>query len=239
MLNLGDITAVVLAGGQGTRLRAALPQVPKVLAPVAGRPFLAHLLEQLTRAGLKRAVLCTGYQGDRVRDALGETWGDMALAYSQEEAPLGTGGALRLSLPLLDSPLWLVMNGDSYCGADLAAYARWHQERGAGLSLLLARVENCARFGRVSLQDGGQVLGFAEKDGRNAPGLINAGIYLMERRVIEELPPGRELSLERQVFPDWIGRGLGGLIAPGPFLDIGTPESHARAEGFFGALERP
>jgi histidinol-phosphate phosphatase family protein len=226
-------TAAILAGGLGTRLRPVISDRPKVLAPVNGRPFLAYLLNQLLEAGVRRVVLCTGYLGEQVRQIFGDRYGALSLVYSQESEPLGTGGALRLALPLLDSDPVLVMNGDSYCQVDLNAFLRWHKERRATASLLLTWVSNTGRYGRVLVNEEGIVQSFKEKGGTRGAGFINAGIYLLSREVLQSIPAHTVVSLEHQVFPSWIGRGLYGYAGGSSFLDIGTPESYAAAQRFF------
>jgi NDP-sugar pyrophosphorylase family protein len=230
--NLSQTTAIILAGGLGMRLRAAVADRPKVLAAVAGRPFLAYLLEQIEAAGILRAILCTGYRGEQVRAAFGPRFGRISLEYSQEAEPRGTGGALALAAGLCQSDQVLAMNGDSYCRADLAVFASTHGRQKAKASLLLTQVEEGSRFGRVCLGAEGAILNFEEKGGAGGPACINAGIYLIQRPLLDSIPTGRAISLEREVFPQWMGRGLFGQIVPGPFLDIGTPESYARAERF-------
>jgi NDP-sugar pyrophosphorylase family protein len=231
---LAGATAAILAGGLGTRLRGVVADRPKVLAEVRGRPFLAFLLDQLRAAGVGRAVLCTGYRGEQVRAAFGDRHGSLDLAYSQEPLPLGTGGALRRALPLLPSDPILVLNGDSFCDADLEGFWNWHLSQRAAASLLLVRVPDTARYGRVQVQEDGRVLRFEEKADAGGPGWINAGIYLLRRSLVLEVPQGCTVSLERELFPAWIGRGLCGHASAGRFLDIGTPESYALAEQFFG-----
>ncbi len=226
---LGAVTAAVLAGGLGTRLRSVVADRPKALASVAGRPFLAYLLDRLAEAGVRRAVLCTGYLGDQVQAALGERHHGMALDYSREPEPLGTGGGLRLALPLLATEWVVALNGDSFCTVDLPRFFRWHRRRGACASLLLARVEDTARYGRVRLARDGAVRSFQEKDGPSGPGWISAGVYVLSRDLVSEIPAGRPVSMERDVFPSWIGRGLYGFRGGSSLLDIGTPESYARS----------
>ncbi len=235
---LEDVTAVVLAGGSGTRLRPALSHRPKVLAPVRGRPFLAHLLAQLASWGVRRAVLCTGHRADMVEDAFGPACGTVELVYSVEDSPLGTGGALRRALSHLDSPTVLALNGDSICEADLAAFRRWHDERASASTLLLVHRSDTARSGRVEIGDDGRIEAFHEKDGANVPGWINAGVYLLARERVAEIAPLRAVSIERDVFPAWIGRGLLGYRTEARFLDIGTPDSYRRAEAFLDALRQ-
>lgn len=229
---LSEITAVVLAGGFGTRLRPAVDDRPKVLALVNGRPFLSHLLDQLTRAGVRRAVLCTGYLGDQVQDTFGTAYGPLLLGYSRETTPLGTAGAVRRGLNSTASDPVLVMNGDSYCQVDLTAFMRWHQERPASGSLVLTHVRDVARYGQVHVAADGAVQRFEEKVASAPGGWINAGIYLLSRRLVAAVPEDRCVSIEREVFPTWIGRGLYGYSAGGRFLDIGTPASYAEASTF-------
>jgi NDP-sugar pyrophosphorylase family protein len=236
MTELSEVTAAILVGGLGTRLRCVVADRPKVLAEVLGRPFLSYLLDPITQAGVPEAVLCTGYMGEQVRDAFGDSYRGMKLTYSKEASPLGTGGALRLALPLLATPRAVVFNGDSYCPTDLRGMWGRHERAGARATMLLVEVPDTSRFGRVETDAEGRVIRYEEKGGRPAPGWINAGVYLMDRAVVESIPTGRPVSLEREVFPAWIGRGLCGHRGPGPFLDIGTPESYREAERFFGGL---
>jgi D-glycero-alpha-D-manno-heptose 1-phosphate guanylyltransferase len=232
--NLKDLaTAAILAGGLGTRLRSVVADRPKVLAAVRGKPFLAYLLDCLADVGVDRVVLCTGYMGDLVRETFGDSYRSLQILYSQEPYQLGTGGALGLALPLLHDKTILVMNGDSFCQADLAQFWAWHRERSAQASLLLTQVPDTSRYGRVQTDEAGAVWKFEEKGDTRGPGWINAGIYAIERALLESIPSDCAVSLERDLFPQWIGRGLYGYPNSGQFLDIGTPESYAIAEAFF------
>ena len=233
MDDLAGVTAAILAGGLGTRLSAVVADRPKVLAPVAGRPFLAYLLGQLARAGLTQVVLCTGYLGEQVQAALGETFQGLKLTYSKEPTPLGTGGALWLALPHFKSETVLVLNGDSYCEVDLRALWAWHAARGAQGTLVLAKKRHTARYGRVEAAPDDSIKNFVEKGGQGGPGWINAGIYLLSRLLLQTVPANRLVSLEQEMFPAWVGRGLFGYKTGGRFLDIGTPRAYGRAPGFF------
>lgn len=227
-------SAVVLAGGLGTRLREAVADRPKVLAPVCGRPFLFHLLDDLQAAGVRETVLCISYMAEAVRGTVGDRYGSMAIRYSVEETPLGTGGALRQALPLVGSETCLVANGDSLFRTDLGRFWSWHLARELPASLLLTRVDDASRFGRVEVDDLGRIVRFAEKDGVASPGWINAGIYLLHRSRLSGIPPGHAISLEKDIFPQLLPRGLFGLAAEGLFMDIGTPESYRWAETALG-----
>ncbi|NLC70793.1 MAG: galactokinase, partial [Desulfuromonadaceae bacterium] len=153
--------------------------------------------------------------------------------YSQEASPLGTAGALRLALPLLKSESALVVNGDSFCDADLRGFWEWHRGREADASMLLVEVPDTRRYGRVSVDNEGRVIRFEEKNEEGAPGWINAGIYLIRRRLLEKLPEKQNVSLERDVFPAFLRKGLFGFQSKARFLDIGTPQSYQSASRFF------
>lgn len=234
MADLGQCTAAILAGGLGTRLRSVVADRPKVMAEVRGQPFLAYLLEQLAQAGFKHTVLCTGYLGEQVKATFGDTYSSLHLQYSQESSPLGTAGALQLALPLFQSEQVLVINGDSFCHANLSDFWAWYQaKKDAEAALLLTQVPDTKRYGRVQVEPSGQVLKFEEKGGTEGSGWINAGIYLLERRLLSTIPQNGAVSLETEMFPDWIGQGLYGYCSQGRFLDIGTPESYAMVDNFF------
>jgi len=226
-------TAMILAGGVGSRLRSVVSDRPKVLAAIHGRPFLTYLLDVLEDAGLRQVVLCTGYMAESVEAALGATYGAMRLVYSRETTPLGTGGAIRSALDMVEAASVLIMNGDSFCEADLPAMADIHRQRQANATIVLTEVPDTGRFGRVRIDDTGRLLEFEEKGLHAGPGWINAGIYLVQRQLLESIPAGRAVSLERDAFPRWIGQGIFGYPVQGRFLDIGTPESFAAAEAFF------
>jgi NDP-sugar pyrophosphorylase family protein len=232
--DLTDVTAVILAGGLGSRLHSVVADRPKALADIRGKPFLTYLFEQLVAGGLRDIVLCTGYLGDQISRLFGERYGSLRLVYSREPEPLGTAGALRLALPLLKSDSVLVMNGDSYCDANFQELRDWHNRRRANATLLLTEASDSRRFGRVQVSDDGAVTDFDEKDERSGPGWINSGIYLLTRRMLTEVPAERPVSLETEIFPAWIGRGLYGFRKRARFVDIGTPESYAGAQWFFG-----
>ncbi len=233
MESIFGITAVILAGGLGTRLRPVVSDRPKIMADVAGRPFLAYLLEQIASAGIRNAVICTGYMAGRIRDCFGDTFGPLKITYSREYEPLGTGGALRLALPFLASDTVLVANGDSYVDADLNVFADWFAEKDRQAAILLTRVGDTSRYGRVRLNEDKSIASFEEKCENPHPGWINAGVYLIKKAAISLVPAGQFYSLERSFFDSLIGKGLFGFCTEAKFVDIGTPESYAIAESFF------
>ncbi len=228
------IDAIVLAGGTGTRLRSVVRDRPKPMAEVAGRPFVEWLLLALRAQGLRRVVLATGYKGEMVASYFGDGARlGLELAYAREEVPLGTGGAVRNALPLTTTARVLALNGDSFCPFDVGRLAAAHEARGAAATLWLVGMDDCRRYGAVERAGDGRVLSFREKSPDLGAGLINAGVYLFARAALDAIPAGAPVSLESDVFPALIGRGLYAAVGDGPFLDIGTPESYGSAEAFF------
>jgi D-glycero-alpha-D-manno-heptose 1-phosphate guanylyltransferase len=230
--------AAILAGGLGTRLRSVVADRPKVMALVAGRPFITHLLDQLAEAGIKKTVLCTGYLAGMIRDELGDSFRGMELDYSVEASPLGTGGALRLAAGQLSGEQLLVLNGDSYCECRLAEFGAGHRASEAYAALALAQVPDVSRFGSVVTGAASLVESFREKGGDSGPGWINAGIYLLPMDLVREIPPEREVSLEREIFPDLLARGLYGHHCTGQFIDIGIPMEYQRSQLLFSEKTR-
>ncbi len=227
-------SAIILAGGLGTRLRTVLSDRPKVLAPVAGRHFLSYLLDQLADANFRHVVLCTGYLGNQVREVFGSRFRRLELCYSEETEPRGTAGALREALPLLRGDTALVLNGDSYCQTDLPAFLKWHQEKHSQASLVLARVPDVSCFGSVEFDDEQRIQRFGEKS-KSGSGWINAGIYAISKRLIASIQNHEPVSIERECFPAWIAGGIFAYPADanGRFLDIGTPTTLQSAQEFF------
>jgi len=233
MIPSADITAIILAGGLGTRLREVVCDRPKVLATVNERPFLQYLLDQLLENGIRQAVLGTGYMGEQVESAFGNQYRTLQLSYSREPRPLGTAGALRHALPLLGTEELLVLNGDSFCDFDYQGFRAFHRKKGASMSLCLARVPDVARYGAVQVDQQGRITDFVEKGALAGAGSINAGIYLLKRAVIESVPAAGAVSLEKEVIPELIGAGLFGFRTRGRFIDIGVPEDYKAAQEFF------
>jgi D-glycero-alpha-D-manno-heptose 1-phosphate guanylyltransferase len=235
---LKEVTTAILAGGLGSRLRPTVTGCPKALANIGGRPFLTYLFDQLIAAEAREVVLCTGYLGDQIRRVFGDSYDVLHLSYSQESSPLGTAGALRLALPLFNSNPVLIMNGDSYCDANFRDFWYWHGSRHSNASLLLTEIFDTERFGQVQVDRDGKIIDFKEKGSGKSPAWINAGIYLVNRRLLEEIPGNCAVSLETEIFPMWIGRGLYGFPSESRFVDIGTPEAYAGAESFFSTVRR-
>jgi mannose-1-phosphate guanylyltransferase len=225
--------AVVLAGGEGTRLRPLTLTTPKPVIPLAGRPFLSFMLDWLARHGVDEALLALGYKSDEVHRVLGEEQHGMRLRYLIEEEPLGTAGPLRLAADeglLVDSGPVLVVNGDCLTDFDLTSQLRQHEATGASGTIALAAVEDTASYGVVPTKDDGEVEAFLEKQPGPAPtNRINAGTYVLDRSVVDTIPSGRAVSIEREIFPGLVGHGLYGFPFDGYWIDIGTPERYLEA----------
>lgn len=234
---LASIDVLVLAGGLGTRIRPVLGDVPKVLAPIAGKPYLDYLLDWLRQFGIRRIVLGLGHRADAVLAHLqARPAGGLDIATVIEPAPLGTAGAIRLARSELHSDPVLVMNGDSFADVDLGRFLASHRRAKARGNILCAMVEDAGRYGRVILDGGGHIQSFAEKNvSFHGAALVNAGVYLLSADLLDEIAAGHAVSLERDVFERMPPGSLAAFTECRRFIDIGTPESLAWAGEVFGA----
>ena len=235
---MNDIKAIMLVGGLGTRLRSVVSSTPKVLASIGEKSFLELLVRQLRSQGIRKLVMCTGYLAEQIETRFGDgrKW-DVSIEYSKEEMPLGTAGAVKLAQRnLQDSPEFLVLNGDSFLEIDFQSLVAFHRgHEGAMASMAVLRVENASRYGTVDMDATGRVTGFAEKTGREVPGLVNGGIYVFNRSVLQHISEG-SASMERDVFPRLLAQGVYGQEQRGMFIDIGTPADYARAQELLRSL---
>ena len=228
---LADIDVAVLAGGLGTRVQAALKDTPKVLAPIAGRPYLDHLLDWLLGYGVRRVVLCLGHLGDAVLEHIRANPVDGCdLVPVVEAVSLGTAGALRQARQAFRSDPVLVLNGDSFVDADLCAFLESYRASGAEGSILCAEVEDAGHYGRVNISPEERIRSFVEKDSRNTgPGPVSAGVYLLSAALLDRIAAGSGRSLEHDVFEALPRGSLHAMSGRFAFVDIGTPESLAKA----------
>ncbi len=223
--------ALILAGGEGTRLRPLTSTVPKPVVPLVDRPFIAFMLAWLRGHGVDDIVISCGHMAAGVRNVLGDgsAFG-VRLRYVEEPKPLGTGGALKYAESLLDNRFFM-LNGDILTDIDLGAQVAQHERTGARATLALTPVEDPSNYGLVRTGDDGQVTEFVEKpavdqiDTRN----ISAGAYILERSVLDLLVADQPASIERDVFPQLVGNGLYGCVSENYWLDIGTPERYLEA----------
>ena len=252
--------ALILCGGLGTRLRNVVSDRPKCMAPVAGRPFLEYLVRQLKRYDFADIVLCTGYMDDLIRDYFQDgTRLGVRLDYSHEDRPLGTGGAIKLAQRFVSGKTFLAVNGDSILNVDLHQLLVFHDEKRALVTLALTStsvtgdtipnlgglghvprsghvpVEERNRYGTVELNPDSSVTWFAEKAGEAKgepahPGLINGGVYAVNRQVLDSIPTDQKISLETDVLPGLLGKGVFGMAGESYFIDIGLPEDYRRVQ---------
>jgi NDP-sugar pyrophosphorylase family protein len=237
MPNVPD--AILLCGGAGLRLRSITGDGPKAMAPIAGRPFLELLLRQLRRNGFRKVILAVGYRRDLVRSAFGERAFDLSLEYSEELSPLGTGGALRNAVDLVESDAALIMNGDSYLDADLRRFEGTHRETKADASMIVVSTDGRDDCGLVSVGPEGNVVRFREKQNLPGPQFVNAGIYMVRRSMLREIPHGRQISLEEELLPEWLwnGKSIRAWVFEGKCIDIGTPERYRFAQDILANVE--
>lgn len=230
--------AIILAGGMGTRLRSVVPDLPKPMAPVAGRPFLAWILDRLLHAGFESAVLAVGYKNEAISNHFGERHHGLSLHYSVESLPLGTGGAIRLAADQITRYPVFVLNGDTYLELDYQAMLAAHQHARANLSVAVCRVPDVSRYGALELEGDDVIQGFQEK-GRAGPGYINAGVYLLSADVMNRIPAGETFSFEQQLLVPQVNElRPRAFLTKGRFIDIGIPEDYDRAQRLFTAPQR-
>lgn len=237
---LASIDVLVLAGGYGTRLRSSIGETPKVLAPVAGQPFLAHLLAWLGRFGASRVVVGLGYKADAVQQFLAShPLPGLEIESCVESEALGTAGAIRFARPLLHSDPVLILNGDSFADIDLCDFVERQRASPALATLLCVAHENSDRYGRVAVDQQGWIKGFVEKGaGNTGPGIINAGVYAVSARLLDLVAAGSARSWEREVLEAAPAGTLAAAVGRCTFIDIGTPESLVQAQGLFDVAPR-
>jgi mannose-1-phosphate guanylyltransferase len=221
-------------GGEGMRLRPLTESIPKPALTLVDRPFLAYRIEWLAGHGVAEVVLACGFLPDVLREALAgeEERAGVRIRYVVEPEPLDTAGAIRFAADQLGDELadrFLALNGDVLTDLDLSSLVQAHAERAARATIALHPVEDSSAYGLVHCGPEGEVLAFLEKTGEAVPGKVNAGMYVLERSVLELIPAGENVSIERDVFPQLVGKGLYGLLLDGYWMDIGTPERYLQA----------
>lgn len=226
--------AIVLAGGFGTRLRQVVADVPKPMAPIAGRPFLEILLGSLARKGFARVVLSLGFMAEKISDHFGARFAGMDIAYVVEDAPLGTGGAIRLALDACTQDHVFVFNGDTYLDLEVELLEQQWQAR-QHLIVVGRQVPDAARYGRLVV-DGGRITSFAEK-GISGPGFINAGCYVLATDALARFPLNQPFSIETDyLVPEVTSATVEVFVTEGMFIDIGIPEDYTRAQTLLADL---
>lgn len=231
-----DMPAIILAGGFGTRLKEVVSDVPKPMAPVDGKPFLEYLIAQLIKWNVRDVILSVGYKRDVIKAyfGTGERWG-IRIRYAEEDAPLGTGGAIFSAAHLTTADTLLVLNGDSFFSADFQKLVDFHTSTAGLVTMALVQMNDTGRYGRVEVGPDGAVTGFVEKKGES-PGLINSGVYVVSRTVLTFFPPSPS-SFEQDVIPKIMHNNFYACQLRGDFIDIGIPEDYERAAEFLNKME--
>jgi len=205
------------------------------MAPVAGRPFLAFIMDVLASQGIRRAIVATGYKGTSISAAFGVRWGGMELIYSHEDSPLGTGGAIAKAAALIEGQSFFVLNGDTYLGLDYSAFGEFVRGQDARLGIALAEVPDVARYGAVEVE-GNRIAGFREK-GLAGPGFINAGVYWVDKGLFPADAQVSQFSFETEILVPLVrAEAIAGFTHTRGFIDIGIPEDYSRAQSELSGL---
>lgn len=228
-----EIDVVILCGGKGIRLQPVVSDRPKVLAAFGDTTFLDILIESLQSYGFKTFILCVGYMKDQIKDHFKDN-NDLIIIFSEEDEPLGTGGALKKAKLLIQSETFIVLNGDSICDINFYDFYYFHKNKNALLSMALVRTKESKDFGSVVMNESHEITSFKEKVATNNLCLINAGIYFMQKEIFSHMPDNSRFSLELDFFPKMIGERCAGFIIDSELIDIGTPDRYEKAVHLIG-----
>jgi|TARA_B100001971_G_scaffold124524_1_gene114662 NDP-sugar pyrophosphorylase family protein len=222
------IDSIILAGGLGTRLRKVVPDLPKPMVSINGKPFLDLILSLLNKCGsIERVILAVGYMADKIIEKFEKSSEyNFKVLFSVEETLLGTGGAIKKALKYTKTENVLVLNGDSYVDIDLYDFLKKHLQTKADMTIVLKELENTNRYGSVKIDENNKITCFEEKKPGVSKGYINAGIYLIKRSLFDNLKENTVISLEKELLPVFIKKDVFGYIGKGKFIDIGIPENY-------------
>lgn len=227
--------AIILAGGFGTRLQSVVNDVPKPMAPVNDQPFLNYQLRYLKHFGVRKIILSVGHLHEKIVSYYRDNFEGLAIFYSIEKEPMGTGGGIRMAIEQCQTKSALVLNGDSFFNINLNAFYNQHHSYKADCSLALRKVENAARYGTIKTSGYGVISSFREKSGEEKPGLINAGVYLLNKEIyLNKTEAGKNFSIEKDFFEKKLNElNILGFEHEGYFIDIGIPEDYTKAQHDF------
>ncbi len=233
---ISNIDVLILCGGKGERLRSLISDKPKVLADINGKPFLEIIVENLVSCGFKRIILGVGHLKEQIIGHFSE-YGlkspELKIEFSEEDIPLGTGGALKKAKDLIKSEHFLVLNGDCLCPVDFEKFHRNHLDKQAMISMVVLNVEDISDYGSIKLEETGKVADFREKNFEKERGLINGGVYLMSKDIFYFMPEEDYFSLEYDLFPRILDKSFHGFMGDGELIDIGTPEKYQKTIRYF------
>ncbi|HPE57325.1 MAG TPA: nucleotidyltransferase family protein [Bacteroidales bacterium] len=230
--------AVILAGGFGTRLQSEVPDLPKGMAPVNGRPFLEYLLDYLFNYVIEHVILAVGYKHEMIQNHFGNEYRGIKISYSIEDEPLGTGGAIKKAFDLVEGNKAFVFNGDTMFRISLVKHYDFHMQHQADFSMVLREVENVERYGTVERDDDKRITGFFEKGEKRGKGLINGGVYLISKKFFNKNAFPEKFSLEKDCLETMVHtQPFYGVLCKQYFLDIGIPEDYQKAQDEFKRFE--
>ncbi len=227
--------AIILAGGFGTRLQSVVNDVPKPMAPINNEPFLNYIFDYLKHYQIKHVVLSTGYLSEKIIDYYKTEFNGIKISYTTEELPLGTGGGIRLALKKCTTANVLVLNGDSFFDVDIESYNQNHIHSNAQYSLALREIDNASRYGTITLGNDNSIIDFKEKDNREHSGLINGGVYILNRELfLNQTQANTTFSIEKDFYENRISElNIFGFEYNGYFIDIGIPQDYKKAQDDF------
>lgn len=222
--------AIVLAGGLGTRLQHVLPDIPKCMAPINGKPFLTFVLDYLENQKIDKVILSVGYRKEHIINYFGTSYRSLEIVYSIENEPLGTGGAIKQAMDFCTNKFSFVVNGDTYFMPDLADMSNLHQKAEADITIAVKHLADTIRYGLVVTDQGGKIVEFSEKDKFSGRGWINGGIYLVRKALFDTFQQ-QKFSIENDVFKVSCNKlYIQAFQTDGFFLDIGIPEDYSKAQ---------
>jgi D-glycero-alpha-D-manno-heptose 1-phosphate guanylyltransferase len=233
------LDVIILSGGEGTRLRSVLPDIPKPLAPINGKPFLDFLLAYHNEwPFIKNVILAVGYKSEMIINRYKNCHEyNFDILFSQERQLLGTGGAIKKAVSLSDTECVLVVNGDTFVEIDIDDLLEFHIQNNAMITIVLKETDNAARYGIVRIDHDSHIIFFGEKEVDNFQGLINAGVYVINKKLFDNIEADKVLSFEKEILPGLIGSNIFGYITCGRFIDIGVPETYIMAQEYLKNLD--
>jgi len=227
-----NIDVIILAGGKGERLKSVISDKPKVLAEISGRPFIDFILDNLFQNGFERIILSVGYLKNQIIEHIKKNYSDKKIEFSEEDSPLGTGGAMKLATKLVKTNPFLVVNGDSIIPINFENFLNFHKKNNGAISIAIAKPREEKDYGAVDLDSSNRIVNYNEKS-KKGGSFASAGVYLINQEATSHFPESEAFSAENDFFPRVIDRGCYGFICEGDLIDIGTPERLEKANQFF------
>ena len=222
---MSNLDVLILCGGFGKRLKQIGKNLPKPMVEINGSPFLEILIEYISSYGFRRFILCTGFKSEVIDRYFKNKNDNNTYLISKEDQPLGTGGGIKNAESFLSSSSFIALNGDSICRLNLRNFVEFHKSNNASLSMAVTKIDDMNEYGSVIIDEGSEIKGFNEKSIKNkGPGLINAGIYLIDKKILNQIPSGKNISIEKEIFPYMVGKNFFGFKTEEKLFDIGTPQ---------------